>query len=299
MALKCCLLGVVVLIVSACISIEPTASFDPASTSIALRSTDPPPIALWPSSDQTEGHRVATSMPVATRTPLPPDTGWIAIRPGLEYRELDVNWDDRSDRLRMARVDPAQVRFRVLYSPDRPRRVSDWINPARTLLAVNGGFFDPDHHALGLLISDGDVAGYAYDGFGGMFAVSGDSVKVRWNVTQPYVEGEPLAQARQNFPMLVLPGGKPNAEIDDNLQLAPRTIVGQDRSDRIVFVVSPGGAFTLTGLGQWLAASDLELDTALNLDGGTSTGLLVRDGHQLRGVDSWVNVPDVIVVEAR
>ncbi len=41
-----------------------------------------------------------------TATPVPSDTGWRMIAPGLEYRELRVSVDDRSDRLRIARIDP-------------------------------------------------------------------------------------------------------------------------------------------------------------------------------------------------
>ncbi|HEY4722332.1 MAG TPA: phosphodiester glycosidase family protein [Anaerolineae bacterium] len=239
----------------------------------------------------------ATWLP--TSTPIPADSGWRLIRSGLEYRELNVMIENRSDRLRMARVDPKQVRFRVRYEPDRPRRVGEWFDSDKTLLVVNGGYFDPQKHALGLLISNGQVFGQSYRGFGGMFAINSDGVKIRWNIAQPYVDGEGLTYALQNFPMLVIPGGAPNTQIDDNQQLALRTAVGQDRSGRIVFVVSPGGIFTLTGLGQWLAASDLDLDAALNLDGGSSSGLLLRAGDQTLGVDSWVDVPDVIVVEAK
>ena len=199
----------------------------------------------------------------------------------------------------MARVDASQVRFRVRYEPDRPRRVSEWFDSDKTLLVINGGYFDPQKQALGLLISNGQVFGQSYRGFGGMFAVNGNGVKIRWNIAQPYVDGEGLTDAVQNFPMLVIPGGAPNMQIDDNQQFAPRTAVGQDRSGRIVFVVSPGSMFTLTGLGQWLAASDLDLDAALNLDGGSSSGLLLHAGDQTLGVDSWVGVPDVIVVEAK
>jgi len=85
----------------------------------------------------------------------------------------------------------------------------------------------------------------------------------------------------------------------DDGQLARRTIVGQDRRGRIVFVVSPDLVFTLKSLSAFLAASDLELDTALNLDGGTSSGMLVAGPDGPAGADSWVKVPAVIVAEAR
>jgi len=108
-----------------------------------------------------------------------------------------------------------------------------------------------------------------------------------------------LTHALQNFPMLVLPGGKTNPDIDDNGRRSLRTAVGQDRSGRLIFVVSPAPTFTLTEFSQWLAASDLDLNAALNLDGGTSSGLVLRSGQRNLGVDSWVPVPDVIVVEPR
>jgi uncharacterized protein YigE (DUF2233 family) len=239
----------------------------------------------------------ATLRPTATAVPR--DTGWQSIGPGVEYRELKIDQGDRSDRLRIARIDPAQARLRVLYQPDRPRRVSEWLSESNAIAAVNGNYFDPQNHALGLVIQDGQQRdGVVYQGFGGMFAVSGDEVRVRWNVQEPY-NGEPLTDALQNFPMLVLPGGAPNLEIDDNGHVSLRTAVAQDRSGRIIFVVSPAPTFTLTEFGQWLAASDLDLNVALNLDGGTSSGLVLRSGNRNLGVDSWVNVPNVIVVESR
>ncbi len=239
-----------------------------------------------------------TLTPRPTATTRPADTGWQTIMPGVEYRELSIKQGDRSERLRIARVDPAQTRFRVLYDPGRPQRVSEWLNESKALLAVNGNFFDPQNRALSLVVQDGRASGAPYEGFGGMFAVAGDDVRVRWNVKEPYA-GEPLTYAMQNFPMLVLPGGTPNMQIDDNGRVAPRTAVAQDRSGRIVFVVSPTPAFTLTEFGQWLAASDLDLDAALNLDGGTSSGLVLRSGDRTLGADSWVGVPNVIVVEGR
>jgi uncharacterized protein YigE (DUF2233 family) len=230
---------------------------------------------------------------------VPRDTGWQSIGPGVEYRELKIEQGDRSDRLRIARIDPAQTRLRVLYDPDRPRRVSEWLSESNALAAANGNFFDPQRHALGLVIQDGQTRdGVVYQGFGGMLAVSGDEVRVRWNVQEPY-NGEPLTYALQNFPMLVLPGGSPNLGIDDDGRASPRTAVAQDRSGRIIFVMSPAPTFTLTEFGRWLAASDLDLEAALNLDGGTSSGLVLRSGNRNLGADSWVEVPNVIVVEKR
>jgi uncharacterized protein YigE (DUF2233 family) len=131
-----------------------------------------------------------------------------------------------------------------------------------------------------------------------MFAVWADRVEVRWLVTRPYNPTEPLRDAVQAFPMLVHSGGKPGVTDDDG-QLARRTVVGQDRQGRIVFVVSSDLVFTLKNLSAFLVASDLELDTALNLDGGTSSGMMVAGPDGPTGVDSWIKVPLVIVAEAQ
>lgn len=245
-----------------------------------------------------------TPTPAPTATPIPPtptpepaDTGWQAAGDGMEARRLRVDVGASSDRLWIVRVDPARARFRVLYDPASARTVRGWFDAAHPRLAVNAGYFTPEKAATALVVSDGMRYGQSYVGFGGMFAVSGGRVQVRSLLAQPYIPGESLDQAAQAFPMLVQPSGLP-AIVEDDGQLARRTVVGQDRAGRIVFLVSPSPVFSLKTLSAFLAASDLDLDVALNLDGGTSSGLWYTDpAGAVLGVDSWVHVPTVIVVE--
>ena len=239
-----------------------------------------------------------TVRPEPSPTPEPDDTGWQSQGNGIELRRLKVELNGIANRLWLARVDPARVRFRVLYDRANPRQVSEWFTSARPLLAVNAGYFTEDYHATGMIISDGTRRGQSYTGFGGMFAVRADKVEVRWLVAKPYSPSEPLRQAVQAFPMLVHSGGKAGLSEDDG-QIARRSVVGQDRKGRIVFVVSPDAFFTLKNLAAFLAASDLGLDTALNLDGGPSSGLMLAGLAGLTGVDSWIKVPAVIVAEAK
>lgn len=232
-----------------------------------------------------------------TRTPELRDTGWLAVGAGLEARRLLVQTSAGSDRLWLARVDPPRVRLRVLYEPTSQRTVRDWFDAAGARLAVNAGYFTPAKNATALIVSDGIRRGRSYVGFGGMFSVSNGWAQVRSLIAHPYSPDEPLDQAVQSFPMLIHAGGQA-ATIDDNGQVARRTAIGQDRAGRIVFVVSAMPVFSLKTLSAFLAASDLDLDVALNLDGGTSSGLWYRDeAGNTAGVDSWVYVPAVIVVE--
>jgi len=91
-------------------------------------------------------------------------------------------------------------------------------------------------------------------------------------------------------------GFPPNA---DEGQPARRTVVAQDRQGRLLFVIAPRGYLSLHETARWLADSDLDIDMALNLDGGQSSGLYLSAEETDIRIDSWVAVPAVIVVERR
>jgi uncharacterized protein YigE (DUF2233 family) len=248
--------------------------------------TPSPTATLWPT---------FTPAP-ATPTPRPTDTGWEPVAPGIEVRSLDVILGEETERLTLARVDPTIVRFRVLYDPEAPTTVARWAVRSGADLVINAGYFTEEHVTVGLTVSEGVAYGPSYGDYAGMFAVTADQqVSVRWLRIWPYVPTEALHAAVQSFPVLVKPGGILGfgAEVDDG-RASRRSIVGQDAEGRILFAVAPNGALTLHALSDWLSRSDLGLDVAINLDGGTSAGLWVRNGP---AIDSLNAVPSVIVVD--
>jgi uncharacterized protein YigE (DUF2233 family) len=239
-----------------------------------------------------------TPTPLPTTTPEPQDSGWRALSPGIEWRRLWAETGVGRERLTLVRLDPDQVRLRVIYQPAHPRRVSEWVQalPA-ALLVVNAGYFTPELQAAGLLISDGIPSGRSYGDFAGMLAVSADGrVSLRWLRTRPFDPDEGLVQAVQSFPVLVKPGRLMGFPPDaDEGQRSRRTVVAQDGAGRIILLASPLPRFSLHELAVWLTESDLELEIAMNLDGGTSTGLWIKG--QDDPIDSLVPIPAVIAVE--
>ncbi|MFQ6101561.1 MAG: phosphodiester glycosidase family protein [Anaerolineae bacterium] len=239
--------------------------------------------------------------PWPTPTPEPADTGWQPVQAGIELRQVRVETGEAAERLTIVRLDPIAVRFRVHYDPNAPCPVSGWAERLQPLLVVNGGYFTPENETVGLLISDGRVWGTPYGDFGGMLVVTAEGqVSVRWLTDQPYDPDEPLQEAVQSFPVLVKPGGVMGfpAEADDG-RPARRTVVAQDCQGRILIITAPRGYLSLHELACFLAQSDLDLDVALNLDGGFSTGLWLKANETAVEIDSLVPVPSVISVYTR
>lgn len=225
------------------------------------------------------------------------DTGWLVGDAGVELRHTIAEIGDLSAQapIILARIDPRQVLLRVRYDAARPRALRSWFADEQPQLAVNAGYFNADYTSSALVVSDGVVSGTSYDGFGGMLAVHSDgAVELRPLRDAPYDAAEPLAHATQSAPMLVFPGGV-RAEIRESGERARRTAVALDQDGQLIFIIAPTSALTLGDLASWLTQSDLRVDRALNLDGGSSTGLFVRSGPLSETIDAFSPLPLVIL----
>ena len=234
-------------------------------------------------------------------TPIP-DTGWETLRDGLERRVLTLQdaQGQRIERIYLLRLDPALFSFSVSAHP-QPQTLEAWQAETGALIVLNGGYFRQEGDAFlptGLTVLDGQPSGISYGGFAGMFAVTSAGPELRWLEKQPYDPNEVLQSALQSFPMLVKPGGVLGfpEQFEDN-QAARRTVIARDGSGRFLFLVAQQGFFTLHALSKYLVESDLDLDIALNLDGGPSSGLLLADPAE--GIPSFSALPVVIVVRLR
>jgi uncharacterized protein YigE (DUF2233 family) len=243
--------------------------------------------------------RIEVRMRATYPVPPSPDTGWLTLENGVELRQIDVATQYGTERATVVRLDPGLVRFRVGYDPGNPRRLSDWAAESDPVLAVNGGYYTAENTAIGVVISGGQRWGSTLSDFAGMLAVTQDqTVSVRWLAAWPYDPAEPLQEALQSFPVLVKPGGQMGfpADADDGTP-DRRTVVAQDRDSRILVVVAPSGLMSLHDMAVFLTSTDLNLDAALNLDGGASTGMWLSAGEREIRVDSAAPLPVVILVE--
>lgn len=235
------------------------------------------------------------------QTPTPTINTWTKTAPGVEVRSEVWNSPSSagvSDTVSIVRFDLHYVKLSVAYQPDQPLSMQEWMQKEHATALINGGYFDGQDNATALVISNGQTFGDSYDGFGGMFDVDAQGqAQVRSLTEQPYRPSEGLTQATQCTPMLLLNGKR--TQFDADKKASPRSVVAIDKQGRLLFIVSPGIEFTLDDMANLLAKSDLNLVNALNLDGGSSTGLYVNAGSQSVNIDSYVNLPIVIVVKEK
>ena len=231
-----------------------------------------------------------------------PNAGWPLLQPGLERRVMQIYNDQNQqvESLYIWRLDQNYFRMDIAYA-EAPKSLQTWQEETKAVMVMNGGYFSIENERYfpdGLTIVNGKALGSSFEGFGGMLAINQDQAELRSLVQKPYNSNEPLQAALQSFPILVQPGGKLGfgVEREDNAR-ARRTVIAQDKHGRVLFIVAPEGYFTLHELSVYLTESNLNLDIAVNLDGGGSTGVLVANPREI--IPSKVLLPFVILVYAR
>lgn len=227
----------------------------------------------------------------------PTNTGWEQVDTAIELRRMQLHSGGVSGEFVILRLDPHTYRVRVAYDTNHPGHISEWAKAIKPIALINGGYFDASKRATALVIFDGIVRGETYRGFGGMVVVNAQGdFELRSLRQQPYDPNEPLQQAMQSAPMLIQPGGTVS-DLDTDNDRSRRTVIARDRNGRILLIICDWPLFTLKELANGLKDSDLELDAALNLDGGRSTGMYLQTDKAKLTMDSFDSVPLVLVVD--
>lgn len=236
-----------------------------------------------------------------TATPLPTidptNAGWETLAPGLERRLLQPSGDAGLTQLLVLRVDPTLYAFRAHYRPGDPLTLAGWRETLTGAVAfINANFFDTARHALGLVVVDGAAYGQSFVNRGGMLEVRGSYPRVRSLIAEPYA-GEALEQAVQGFPVLVADGQQAFTNPQGD-RASRRTVVGQDTYGRILLINTPSlFGIRLVDLSAYLPTTDLNLVTAVNLDGGGSTLMwIAASPYQVYSFDP---VPAILAVYPR
>ncbi|ODA66726.1 hypothetical protein A7A08_02494 [Methyloligella halotolerans] len=221
-----------------------------------------------------DDERLSPAMRLALQeNPPPGEAGkleWKEIAPGFEAGTLPVLVDGKEvDSFLLARIDAKRFKLVVRISPPGDNEVGDWMDELGAVMAVNGSYFAMDGWPDTPLVADGKRYGpEEYDATHGAFVAKGDEahiVDLKDRDWQEVLEG--ADDAMVSYPLLVDRNGESRSK-GDNRWLANRNFVAEDSEGRIIIGTTTDAFFSLNRLATFLANSPLDLDIALNLDGG-------------------------------
>lgn len=207
---------------------------------------------------------------------------WRTIGKGLSFASVDILAKKVVvEYLEVVRIDPNLNSFRLFH--DSPRRISAWQESAKATVLFNGSYFTNQHQPCGLVLIDEKTYGPLKNlAMRGMFVaeprgVSPDLPRATiLDLTAAPVDIKklPWTQGMMSFPLLLDSRGRIRVKNSD-LQ-AQRTVICTDRKGNILVCHTAGDYFTLYELAKFLKASSLDIDMALNLDGGSKAQLLIN-----------------------
>ncbi len=222
---------------------------------------------------------------------------------GAELVECSVGDGAKEVELQVVLFDSGRCDLRVIDQTNGwagSGVIRDVMRSVHAVAGVNGGFFTPGFHPMGLVVADGVSSG----GFQNSGLVSGGvATGVRgpmlvWN--SEFQAADAFSQFLQAGPRLVSQG-EPVAGLSPSKK-ATRTFVATDGESR--WAVGLAKSPSLKELAEVLASPgllpELRVTRALNLDGGRSSSLWVRreDGEELAWT-GWSTVRNYLAIVPR
>ncbi|MDB6140883.1 MAG: Protein of unknown function periplasmic [Verrucomicrobiaceae bacterium] len=201
----------------------------------------------------------------------------VALPAGAAWLRFTVEGEE-SVEFQVVRFSAERCTLRIIDQPVRADAVSLGTAMKRTsaLAGVNGGFFNPAFEPLGLVIAQGRRAGSWQKSslLGGVVVVRKGRLMLLWR--DEFQEAPGISELLQAGPRLVNHGVAITGL--ESGRSRPRTFIATDDAGHWMLGIAQ--YTSLAHLAQILATPGLvlglEIDRALNFDGGKSTGLWLR-----------------------
>ncbi len=240
-------------------------------------------------------NRSTNSIPPNTNTPLRPAItvpDWVAVQPGVDYKQQAVTISTAEEVFHLVRIDQTQAVAQVAVAETTPQSVSDWAAQLGANVVINGSYFDEQYQLVTRTKVDEQTYGVLLSGPTGVVYL--DNAEQLWRIIPWSGADITAATALQSYPVLLSDG---DIKFTTGSQAsAQRTVIATDGEQRLYFIVAEYGVLSLAELAQALAKLDISNLTALNLDGGPSTGLFVAGNEAVSFTDDSAPVPSVLYI---
>jgi len=270
----------------------------PASVS-APRATPPPQQApLYPASASPAPNAAYTSSWRRTSSLRTQE-----LSAGAQLHDFMARNSTEAAEVRVVIFDSQRCAMRVLDQPSANAGsgvITPLMHGVGAIAGINGGFFHPNFSTLGLMIADGRQTGqFAKTSLvSGSFIMIGREPYLVWN--QEFLGERGVSQLLQAGPRLV-DAGQPLPTLN-RTKNAVRTFIATDGKRQ--WAIGTVHSTSLAGLGELLASQgilpDIQVQRALNLDGGRSTAFYARtaNGKDI-SLPGWSTVRNYLAVVPR
>lgn len=226
-------------------------------------------------------------------TPKNTVISWTQLEPGLEHATLVIPQTptDSEKTFELVKITPRTHEFGVYQNTtqETAKSIGEIQQSEKAAFTLNGGFFTEDFRPTGLLISNGKKLHTQSNAslLNGIFAIDKEGKGILLDQKdKPDPKIYPFAI--QNGPVLIDNDGNIMIKSDTG-KLASRSLIGLDKSDNIIFIfikqgfLNPTNSISLYELAHLLKEntefSRIGAHSILNLDGGTSTGFMIKDKY--------------------
>lgn len=192
-----------------------------------------------------------------------------------------------------------QDQYRFFFASTGTRvRMNEWREAyPQTVAGINGVYFMEDLTPSGLFVGkDLKQATRVFDKDKSALMIMGEQLEIL-DTTTSTIRLDEVKGGAQTYPILIKEGKE--ALTRDTRKEARRSWVGTDREGRVWLGVLSDGEISLYGLMKRLMEMGIDWEMVVNLDGGPSTGIFVKNeqGDVLK--ETLGGVPNVLLVERR
>jgi uncharacterized protein YigE (DUF2233 family) len=241
------------------------------------------------------------TLPLFAITPSPavtPSPDWQEVGVGMELRTLEYTYNSSKYHFQVEKIDPTQTNIHLSYFQEG-KTLRSWAEEVNNGLVVNAGFFKENNEPVGLLFTDAirrDQHRIKPEGTG-LLSMHAGEIKILDLSAVDVPEPGNLTDALQSYPMLISNG---QIVVGETLTSQDRrTAIGMDTSGNVYIFTAEYPHLGLYEFATILKESPLQLSEVLNLDGGGSTGLVIKTPKHSQVIDSLTTVPTVLIVEKK
>ncbi|MBN1283596.1 MAG: phosphodiester glycosidase family protein [Proteobacteria bacterium] len=206
---------------------------------------------------------------------------WRQLAEGLQYAAYSFEVvEGQRTTISAFRIDPAKYELDVTVAENEIKgtTAAEMAKARGAMIAINGGFFTPEHTSIGLIIKNGRQLKPLHNtSWWSVFSIAGDKPSI--SAPSQFQYAGNISMALQVGPRLTIAGATPKLKEG----ISARSAVGIDRRSRVILLVTSGHGISLKELAKRMGGSmfhgGFDCPDSMALDGGSSTQIYAKVGE--------------------